>query len=747
MISDLLNHCLNRAFRLMPSRSRRSAARYRSRQAAIECLEPRQLLTAPLTGTNAAPAAETGTIASLENYIFNLAFDVPADSPAYGAFKLDVAPGNYYRDPNNSTTTAEYLVRPYFVNVGLTSLLESKGSDLSAQQVQRVGQWIQWYLNNTASDGTILDPWYRNDGSVGSLNTSPSDADDSNGTTFASLVLDFIQAGGHVSVLQTSGNKERLESILDQVLTLQQADGLTWAKQDYHVKFMMDNCEVFAGIQAMGYLEESIYGDVERSNVYFAAAERVRSGILSQLHNSETGLFRIALAEGGATTEFDANHWYPSFGILWPTLHGVLTPSLAQTVISSNQINNINQTWNGSQFPDWTMTDLEASNGKPGYLATPVGYAAVLSGRSKEGFAFADFAYNYTFQSGERNTQRLFTISDAGWLIRTLTVRDIPKRFIYVAGLRGRDEVTWRYSSENNANAVIYSVDGGVPIARTGVEAFSFNGGDGNDRFLVLAPAVAGPFPGAIFFNGSAGTNSLVVDAANSELLSPPGQILSQQGLQIGYSSTQSIDIRNAAVIGTTAGPANQIRTVAETGLTANQRFVQALYLDLLGRAGSMPELQYWVAQLSNTSGPANIASEIAGSAEARSRLIQGWYHLFLGRAASPAEIQNRIAAPKDSQTEEQSIAGILASNEFFQRFAIAHFRGRLGREICANSLQNIVPAKRFARRVTGVGQRCATRWQRVCCNAICYFGRIPDRSVRRLLRRAPASADRCRGP
>jgi streptogramin lyase len=87
--------------------------------------------------------------------------------------------------------------------------------------------------------------------------------------------------------------------------------------------------------------------------------------------------------------------------------------------------------------------------------------------------------------------------------------------------------------------------------------------------------------------------------------------------------------------------------------LDANHSFIQSLYRNALGRAGSMAELDGWVSVLVRAgSGP--VVNGIERSPEARTRLVKSWYVTFLGRAAQGGE--------------EQVLSAILGSGEYFNR-------------------------------------------------------------------------------
>ena len=103
----------------------------------------------------------------------------------------------------------------------------------------------------------------------------------------------------------------------------------------------------------------------------------------------------------------------------------------------------------------------------------------------------------------------------------------------------------------------------------------------------------------------------------------------------------------------------------------ADERFVKALYLDVLGRAGSPAEWSDWLDGLTGPGGSRTaVASGIEGSFEARDRVVKGWYQTFLGRQAQGGEEMGWVSLLA-GQPEEQVLAEILGDpvgHEFFDR-------------------------------------------------------------------------------
>src|SRR5262249_10643452 len=102
---------------------------------------------------------------------------------------------------------------------------------------------------------------------------------------------------------------------------------------------------------------------------------------------------------------------------------------------------------------------------------------------------------------------------------------------------------------------------------------------------------------GAVTFTGRAGVDILDLQAAglaagvNSAGFNVGGQV-------VNFTGVEGTHINDAGAVNTFAGPDTADRDAAFAGLTPQERFVQALYLDELGRPGATVELDDWVNAL-----------------------------------------------------------------------------------------------------------------------------------------------------
>jgi hypothetical protein len=117
----------------------------------------------------------------------------------------------------------------------------------------------------------------------------------------------------------------------------------------------------------------------------------------------------------------------------------------------------------------------------------------------------------------------------------------------------------------------------------------------------------------------------------------------------------------------TLGSPTSTVLAIQENDLTHDERFVQGLYNDFLGRSGAALELDGWVAGLPSV-GRAGVANGVARSSEALARVVNSIYVRFLNRSVEPAAMTALVANMQHGMTEEQVIGIIVASPEFAGR-------------------------------------------------------------------------------
>ena len=188
-----------------------------------------------------------------------------------------------------------------------------------------------------------------------------------------------------------------------------------------------------------------------------------------------------------------------------------------------------------------------------------------------------------------------------------------------VPGTNGNDTLSLFEAPGGGVGSIIYVLDGGAPVTLTGVQSFTFDGLGGDDTMIVDCINGKPLVPGGVFYDGGTGSNTLTLDADGLVVRTVPGALTIADPVTVQYANTQAININAAAAVNAFAGPDTADRDTAFAGLNAQERFVQSVYLDELGRAGSKAELDLWTPEFNSggtqTQAQAAIASGIQDSA------------------------------------------------------------------------------------------------------------------------------------
>jgi hypothetical protein len=192
-------------------------------------------------------------------------------------------------------------ISPYFASFAAQALILANRLSPAAELLQSVDDYLHWYANNMNGDGTIYD-------FVGTypdfIPTGDMDSTDSYASEFILTSLMYYKDTQDNDFLDWVW-----PYIIDAAgaidLTLE-PDGLTWAKPSYHVKYLMDNSEVWQGYQAAALLAE-FKEDSARQTEWQNKADDVLAALEDELYLGDT-LSRYAMAKfqnGSLETSWD----------------------------------------------------------------------------------------------------------------------------------------------------------------------------------------------------------------------------------------------------------------------------------------------------------------------------------------------------------------------------------------------------------------------------------------------------------
>jgi hypothetical protein len=267
-----------------------------------------------------------------------------------------------YSDPL-SNYGGKYKVIPYFTNIGLLGLLESQDS------YETVRRYMDWYFNHLNREGTssvpvgsVYDYFIETDKQTEAA-TNDFDSTDSYAATFINVLRKYAEVTGDYQYLVE--HKEDIQLVANAMLSTQQADGLTWAKPSYKVKYLMDNSEVYKGLGDMVWISSEIFHDQTYADTLRQHKDEVYTGIQNELWLENKQVYSHAKMDDGTLLNPDWNTFYAdSTAQLFPIWTGVLDPKSDRAIDLYNTFNEYHPGWPELQKDDafpWALIAYTAS--------------------------------------------------------------------------------------------------------------------------------------------------------------------------------------------------------------------------------------------------------------------------------------------------------------------------------------------------------------------------------------------------
>ncbi len=219
---------------------------------------------------------------------------------------------------------------------------------------------MKWYVAHmNARDvwglaGTVYDYDVTNGAEI---SRGTADSTDAYAATFLSLALYAWRTGDPAVQTYLKSVITQLDTIGRVITATQDTDGLTWAKPDYHIKYLMDNSEVYRGLSDASLLFSAM-GDAAKASYYSSAASNNLAGINSMWIGS-AGAWAVYKDNGGNFAAPNFSTWYAdATSQLFPTLYGAVSANdtRAQTVYA--KFNSAWPNWDTLVFSDpfpWTV--------------------------------------------------------------------------------------------------------------------------------------------------------------------------------------------------------------------------------------------------------------------------------------------------------------------------------------------------------------------------------------------------------
>ena len=263
--------------------------------------------------------------------------------------------------PDGAILYGSSAINPYYSNLAAIGLTKDPGSYGIVQR------WMQWYINHLnwpdkwGLYGTTYDYDYNNGAEISHNN---ADSTDSYAATFLTLAWAYFSTGdaGAQSYVRTLSYQ--LDAIGQVIVQTQQSDGLTWAKPDYQIKYLMDNCEAYRGLRDLAQLFQNAFNDFSKAQYYNSKADLMLQGINDMWMNGVWAVYKDGI---GRLANPNYSTWYAdATSQLFPVMQGVISPDDARSQQVYDQFNSAWPGWPNLSFSSqdpfpWVMIAAAAA--------------------------------------------------------------------------------------------------------------------------------------------------------------------------------------------------------------------------------------------------------------------------------------------------------------------------------------------------------------------------------------------------
>lgn len=301
--------------------------------------------------------------------------------PGADAFAGFILPEVEGISPEEYTKWPSASVNPYFTDSAVMGII--KGCEVLGITDGRetVLDFINWYIshmNTKTSDlngvaGTVYDYFIfqSDDGRIVEVthhdayasqypanNPHDYDSTDSYAAMFLEILYEYTRVFDNEFL---DDKKEIVDTLVDVIMaTYVPAIDLTYAKPNYAVVYLMDNCEVFRGFEAAAKIYGEYIKDKEKEEFCKTHSQKVKNALLTTMWAEEYSCFKAAVfTDGKPAGELDLTNFYPQASCqLFPIIFGIIEPTdeKAVTVYERFRQDFIQE---GVKGRDWSLFDLE----------------------------------------------------------------------------------------------------------------------------------------------------------------------------------------------------------------------------------------------------------------------------------------------------------------------------------------------------------------------------------------------------
>jgi hypothetical protein len=218
-------------------------------------------------------------------------------------------------------------VWPYLSNFAAMGLARATDVTRDTRYVKAAWRWLKWYQSRMDAQGFVND-YVMSGGTL--LSTGSMDSTDAYAGTFLLALLYTYRSNPDKTMLRTF--RTGIAKAVGAIEATQQADGLTWAKPSWLVKYLMDQAETYAGLIAASDLAK-VLGDTTLSQRAAKDATRMRNGVAATW-NASRNAYDWAIFPSGRTTTQWSILYSDSLQQAWAVAFGIVDSSRSNTLVA-----------------------------------------------------------------------------------------------------------------------------------------------------------------------------------------------------------------------------------------------------------------------------------------------------------------------------------------------------------------------------------------------------------------------------
>ena len=297
-----------------------------------------------------------------------------------------------------ATNPDQRLVWPYLANFAAMGLARSAAAG-DRRAATTAWRWLGWYQAHQDANGYVGDYVQTATGLWPNGNMDSTDA--YAGTYLLAVESMYLATGDRARVLAL---RRGIQGAVRAIESTQDVDGLTWAKPSWHVKYLMDQAETYAGLVAAANLGDAL-GMPKVAARATLDAHRLRAGF-ARLWNPRVGAYDWAVHGNGARAATNWSVLYPdAMQQAWAVAFGLSNGARSDRLVDT--LSRRQPQWSSPQ----AMATIGSASRRVGYWAAAT-WALRRSGRSPA-------ARIRSIRSAALATHRAwpFTSGDAGQLM------------------------------------------------------------------------------------------------------------------------------------------------------------------------------------------------------------------------------------------------------------------------------------------------------------------------------------------